>query len=988
MSSSKPTSLPLRSGITLALILLLTGISANSQTGWNEVRSNIVNPYGQSIIYALAKDAAGNIYAGIGSGVFKWNGNSWVELGALKAAYSIQSIVADQSGNVYAGGWFENSAGKYYVAKWNGSNWSELGTGSAALNANGAIQSLAIDPSGNIYAAGEFTNGVARQYVAKWNGSAWSELKTATSTFNVIGTIWSVVTDATGNVYAAGNFKNTDDKRYVVKWDGNSWTELGIGSNGLNANGNILCLATDNAGNVYASGQFVNSLLKHYVAKWNGSSWTELGFGSNALYANSWILCLTTDAAGNIYAAGDFSNSVGKYVSKWDGTKWQEVGRTAQWLNANGAIHDLIADAAGNLFAAGEFTNNTGYKRVVKWDISAETWDELDSRGNGILDIQNNFVTSVITDVSGNVYAIGAFLNGNSRRYVARWKDNRWAELASKTSALNANANIHCIATDPAGNIYAAGSFTNGGSEFSGSNYVAKWDGNSWTELGTGSNALNAPNQPITCLGTDAAGNVYAAGYLKNAQDKYYIAKWNGTTWSELGGGTNLVKTLQPVSAMHVDAAGNVYVGSRLFNPNGYEYHIDKWNGTTWNELSLPGELLNTDEPVQSITTDNNGNVYATAVYLDLSSGWHAYIAKWNGSTWRRLGQRNFFTGPAFLTSDAAGNIYAASGLEIFKWNGTHFIPLGELAYRQSITTLAVDNAGNIYGAGTFPEEQRTFGVAKFDPLFLPVPRILNVDNICVPAVNAKGKLVNPPFNGTLTVTQDGTPLTYTAADSSFTFFQNGVTTNGSHKITVTYSNTANTTKKDSTYTVAATVTPTITITGNTRVVIGRETVLTSNYTHGGPTPVLQWLDSTATHYWAAIPGQTGNTLTYLPATGNKVRCDFISNATCATVTNLSSNTLLFDVITAIDPVPGARETVRLQGNPARNVIVIDRLKLTDKWQTLAVIGIDGKVVKSGINISGRTMVTIDVHALPGGLYTCLLRTKQGSGLLLKFVKQ
>ncbi len=62
----------------------------------------------------------------------------------------------------------------------------------------------------------------------------------------------------------------------------------------------------------------------------------------------------------------------------------------------------------------------------------------------------------------------------------------------------------------------------------------------SWSELGTGSNALKA-NAPISAIAGDNAGNIYACGAFTNGttfpNGYWYVAKWNGTSWNELGTG-------------------------------------------------------------------------------------------------------------------------------------------------------------------------------------------------------------------------------------------------------------------------------------------------------------------------------------------------------------------------------------------------------------------------------------------------------------------
>lgn len=79
-----------------------------------------------------------------------------------------------------------------------------------------------------------------------------------------------------------------------------------------------------------------------------------------------------------------------------------------------------------------------------------------------------------------------------------------------------ANWDINTICIDASGNLYAGGGFTNS----SGSRYVAKWDGTTWSELG-GPNALAASGD-ILSICTDASGNIYTAGGFLNSSGNIY----------------------------------------------------------------------------------------------------------------------------------------------------------------------------------------------------------------------------------------------------------------------------------------------------------------------------------------------------------------------------------------------------------------------------------------------------------------------------------
>ncbi len=65
---------------------------------------------------------------------------------------------------------------------------------------------------------------------------------------------------------------------------------------------------------------------------------------------------------------------------------------------------------------------------------------------------------------------------------------------------------------------------------------------------------------------------------------------------------------------------------------------------------------------INSLTTDNSGNLYANRGAMNDSGKYYEYVAKWNGSSWSELGGTNnshFNWSIECLTTDAKGNLYA-----------------------------------------------------------------------------------------------------------------------------------------------------------------------------------------------------------------------------------------------------------------------------------------------------------------------------------------
>ncbi|MBX3165749.1 MAG: T9SS type A sorting domain-containing protein, partial [Bacteroidetes bacterium] len=159
---------------------------------------------------------------------------------------------------------------------------------------------------------------------------------------------------------------------------------------------------------------------------------------------------------------------------------------------------------------------------------------------------------------------------------------------------------------------------------------LAKWDGNVWSELG-GTNSLNSPTVavngivPLACVTSDKYGNIYTAGRLLNAENKYYVAKWDGTTWTELVGTKGIGNSLGFISSLALDKYNNLYAVSILDTPNNNI--IYKWNGNDW--IALPN--FNSDETNGSICIDTAGNLY-TSVHKLASNNLviNSYVAQYD----------------------------------------------------------------------------------------------------------------------------------------------------------------------------------------------------------------------------------------------------------------------------------------------------------------------------------------------------------------------
>jgi hypothetical protein len=182
------------------------------------------------------------------------------------------------------------------------------------------------------------------------------------------------------------------------------------------------------------------------------------------------------------------------------------------------------------------------------------------------------------------------------------------------------------------GTLFAGGDFTTAGG--TAANYIAQWNGSSWSALGSGMGGVTYPN--VSALAV-SGGALYAGGDFTTAGGSAAtnIAQWNGTSWSALGSGVN-----STVSALAVS-------GSTLYA--GGSFTTAGTNVSAYAALAyLPGSL--------AINTTNTAFGFTNGVFgFDVSgpAGSNVVIqASTNLQTWIPL-QTNLLGGGLLYFSDS-----------------------------------------------------------------------------------------------------------------------------------------------------------------------------------------------------------------------------------------------------------------------------------------------------------------------------------------------
>ena len=615
----------------------------NSVSGaWSALGSGASGP-----VYALAVSGSdvyvGGLFASAGGvantqNVGKWNGVSWTALGSGVSG-PVQAIAVSGS-DVYVGGQFAAAGGAantQNIAKWNGVSWTALGSG-----VSGPVHAIAVNGS-DVYVGGQFAaaGGVANtQNVGKWNGASWSALGSGVS-----GPVHAVAVSGSdvyvgGQFAAAGGAANTQN---IAKWNGVSWSALGSG-----VSGPVQALAVSGSdvyvgGQFAAAGGVANT---QNTARWNGTSWSALGggvrgpvfavgIGVDGVYVGGLFAQAGNKAAQNFGLwRGTIPAPPNSDDVYWDSRFGGPVGENGP----NGRIC-AMAVSGSDVYVGGDFSMAGGVpaSRIAKWDSVSNTWSAL---GSGITGPGGAGCAVRGIAISGSdVYVGGAFSSagGVPGTYaIARWNGTNWSPLGGGTSG----GGVDDVAVD-GGIVYVSGLFSSVNKivnptlpdDYLLVNNVAGWNGQ-WFALGSGANVgVNSTASAVEPSG----GNVYVGGgfTMAGGAPANNIARWNGASWSALGSGVNGL-------VIDIAAAGDVvYAGGTFTTAGGaLASYIARWNGTSWSSLgSGVGNLSGTFYAVDGIAVVGN-DAYVAGIFTTAGGAPASRIARWNNTaeTWSPLG--------------------------------------------------------------------------------------------------------------------------------------------------------------------------------------------------------------------------------------------------------------------------------------------------------------------------------------------------------------
>jgi hypothetical protein len=581
-------------------------------TTWSAVGSGLDHDVEALCVYDFGSGPAlyaGGIFAHSGStpmrGVARWDGSTWNAVGDVAGTVSVLCV---GGGRLYAGGTFNAAGGNAAdnIASFDGTSWAPTSRGGT----NGAVLALQVHDDGvgaRLFVGGTFTTagGVPAQNIAAYNGNSWSALGGG-----VDGAVIALDSfdDGTGSkLFVGGAFThaNGSPAAAIATWSGSSWSSLSSATIG-----SVSSLCTYNEGSgarLFAAGSFtsIGGHGANNIARLSGASWQPVGAGQPL---DGSVYAFERGDVGDgpkLYVGGTFTHAgaiLANSIAAWDGNHWSSLGTGVD--GPVSAICYYTDGVDGVLYVAGGFAHAGGVAAngIAAW--TAGTWHPL-----GNLPV-NLSALAMFDDGSGPALYAG----GDTSNCVRRWNGASWLPIGNFVGTGGTGVVALKVWNDGTGPaLYAAGRFqTIDGTTV---NNVAKWNGSSWSPLGTGMTETNAKVFDLDVFNDGSGEALYAAGGFGQAGgvNTGAVARWNGTNWASLTPAPVITISQLAMHAMNDSAGPSLYVGGVF----GAAMNLARWDGTAWTSLGL----YPWGEDVNALASYDDGSGHGADLFVG-----HSYL--------------------------------------------------------------------------------------------------------------------------------------------------------------------------------------------------------------------------------------------------------------------------------------------------------------------------------------------------------------------------
>jgi hypothetical protein len=339
--------------------------------------------------------------------------------------------------------------------------------------------------------------------------------------------------------------------------------------------------AVVSANDIWAVGSFINTstLETTLIEHWNGTRWSVVPSPNPGQYNYSLLTKVAVVSTNDVWAVGFSYNSVNFYqtlTEHWNGSAWSII--SSQNPTSDSLFSGVAVVSTNNVWAVGFFNDSSGVLQTLIEHWNGSAWSVSRSPNRGAF---NNTLGGVAVNSTGNVWAVGSYLNNSGvyQTLIERWNGTKWSLVNSPNNG-SANNILYSVGVISATNVWAVGYNLSSGVQ---QTLTEHWNGTKWS-LVKSAQVGSSENELFVDMAAIATNDVWAMGwYVNNSGVQQTLTEhWNGTKWSlvsspNVGSSNNIFYGGAAVSTK------NVWVVGYSTDSSGVLQKLtEQWNGTKW----------------------------------------------------------------------------------------------------------------------------------------------------------------------------------------------------------------------------------------------------------------------------------------------------------------------------------------------------------------------------------------------------------------------
>ncbi len=298
----------------------------------------------------------------------------------------------------------------------------------------------------------------------------------------------------------------------------------------------------------------------------------------------------------------------------------------------------MAATSASNAWAVGG--TSSGQSLILHWN--GTSWKQVPSAGAGNL-------TAVSASSATNAWSVGSssgFDSGSGKPLILHWDGTSWKQVPGPS--LNGNVFLSAVAVTSGNGAWAVGAVSIGTSPEA--SLILHWNGTAWQRVPSPSPPAGQFGNGLSSVAATSATNAWAVGCTDGCPvgGTPVIERWNGTSWQQVAPPTYpyALYNLAHVAATSGTSAWAVGGGGPATSEGAATVY---WNGRSWTlSHGISGAILS------GVTATSATSAWAVG---GTASG-RTVILYWNGQTWSgTVGQ----VSPTGASTSTAGSSPAPS---------------------------------------------------------------------------------------------------------------------------------------------------------------------------------------------------------------------------------------------------------------------------------------------------------------------------------------